>query len=137
LVFSSLSIPSFFIGGSGKSLIFENGGEQFNNFYISNSEVNSLQWINLNANNHQVFYFDRYTQLKVLSTLPTFEETIFKDITPKTIDKDSYVFSGSSNKQGISTAYYNGFFLNTYFPTKFLNKNKNKIYNNGGSEIFK
>jgi len=137
LIFSSLLVPFFFFGGTGKSIIFENSGDEFNKFYTSNSEVNSLQWINFNSQNGIIFYFDRYSQLKVLSVIPAFEKAIFKDITPKTIDKNSYVFSSYSNKLGYSTVYYRGVLFNINFPREFLNNNKNKIYNNGGSEIFK
>jgi hypothetical protein len=137
LIMSSLAIPFLFIGGTGGSLIFQNYGDEFNKFYTSNLDINSLQWINFNSQNKAIFYFDRYSQLKVLSVIPTFKKAVFKDIIPKTIDKNSYVFSSSSNKLGFSTIYYGGILFNINFPTEFLNENKNKIYNNGGSEIFK
>jgi uncharacterized membrane protein len=52
---SSLLIPFFFVGGSGGSILFQNYGDDFNKFYTSNSEFNSLHWIDFNSQNKTTF----------------------------------------------------------------------------------
>ncbi len=137
LLSSSLSIPFVFLGGKDISVIFQNQGIEFDKFYTHNSETKSLEWIDSFSKQNNLFYFDRYSKLKVLSILPNFKGEILKDISPSTIDKTSYVFSSFSNIQRTSIISYGGVLFNIKYPTKFLNDNKNKIYNNGGSEIFK
>ncbi len=137
LLSSSLSIPFVFLGGKDISVIFQNEGIEFNKFYTHNSETKSLEWIDSFSKQNNFFYFDRYSKLKVLSILPKFKGEILSDISSSTIDKSSYVFSSFSNIRGTSAVYYGGVSFNLKYPTKFLDNKKNKIYNNGGSEIFK
>ena len=137
LLLSSLLVPFVFVGGIRGGIVFQNQGDEFNRFYKSTYEVDSLNWINNNHQTKGTFYFDRYSRIKVLSTIPSFNQVTFEDITSKTIDKNSYVYSSYSNKLGYTTIYYRGVLLNIEYPQDILEENKNDIYNNGGSEIFR
>jgi hypothetical protein len=67
-----------------------------------------------------------------------FNTGLQEDVLPQTITEDKYVYSSRANTiQKITFKFYNGGLLIYNFPTEFLNENKNLIYNNGGSEIFK
>jgi hypothetical protein len=60
------------------------------------------------------------------------------NLLPKFVDKNSYIYSNYVNKVfSRETLAYQEESIVLNFPTEFLNENKNKIYNNGGSEIFK
>ena len=57
---------------------------------------------------------------------------------PVTIRKDTYVYLDYSNvKNRKNTIFYKGDLITYDYPVEFLNENKNLIYSNGGSEIFK
>ena len=86
-------------------------------------------------------YIDPYSELKFYA----FGNPLLlhdKKVIPFFMSKFSYVYSNYANKiKGINyldaREKFNSGVLSFNFPTEFLNENKNKIYNNGGSEIFK
>ena len=115
-----------------------NFGEEYDRFYTHESEVKSLEWLSKYYNQKDKIYLDRYAILKVYSFSKINEKNILKYILPSIIDKNAYVYSSYTNKINKTTRVnYKNNFLEYNFPTEFLNGNKNKIYNNGGSEIFK
>ena len=60
------------------------------------------------------------------------------DIFPQVIRKSSYVYLSSSNITEESIfAWLRGSMMAYSLPLRFLNRNKNLIYNNNYSEIFK
>jgi uncharacterized membrane protein len=57
---------------------------------------------------------------------------------PETIQRDSYVYLDYNNVTTQTVIQdVGGDLLYYHFPLEFLNSNKNLIYNNGGSEIFR
>ncbi|GAG39728.1 unnamed protein product, partial [marine sediment metagenome] len=63
---------------------------------------------------------------------------VLDGIFPSIIDKNAYVYLGYTNAIKKRTFTYTmGRPLGYNFPNLFLGNNKNKIYNNGGSKIFK
>jgi uncharacterized membrane protein len=66
------------------------------------------------------------------------KNNIKNDIFPSTLDKNAYIYvTNVSLNEGIASFFYRGQNLGYDYPYPFVNENKNKIYNNGGSEIFK
>jgi uncharacterized membrane protein len=125
------------IGGEPQ-MNLNNFGEEYDRFYTHGSEVKSLEWLSKYYNQKYETYLDRYAILKAYSFPRINEKNILEDILPSTIDKNAYVYSSYTNKINKTTRVnYKNNFLEYNFPTEFLNGNKNKIYNNGGSEIFK
>jgi uncharacterized membrane protein len=115
-----------------------NFGEAHDRFYTHESEVKSLEWLSKYYNPKNEIYLDRYATLKAYYFFKINEKNILEDILPSTIDKNAYVYSSYTNKINKTTRVnYKYNFLEYNFPTEFLDGNKNKIYNNGGSEIFK
>ncbi len=54
------------------------------------------------------------------------------------MDKKAYVYSSYTNTiKKRAFVSYKGETISYNFPTEFLNQNKNKIYNNRESELFK
>jgi uncharacterized membrane protein len=63
---------------------------------------------------------------------------LIKDLIPQAFGVKDYVYLTETNiKKGTAFRTYKGNLLIYTSPNSFLNKNKGKIYNNGGSEIFK
>ena len=124
------------IGGTNPTMQLNNLGSSYNSHYTQETEVNSVKWIIKNYNKDDLVYADRYGAWRLLA-FGNFKD-VLDDVLPSTIDKDSYVYSRYSNTLfGLNFKRYSGQFINFNFPTEFLDHNKNKIYNSGGSEIFK
>ena len=115
-----------------------NFGEEYDRFYTHESEVKSLEWLSKYNNQKDLVYLDRYARLKAYYFSRIQEENVLKDILPSTIDENAYIYSSYINTIDKRTfALYQSTVISYNFPTEFLNDNKNKIYNNGDSEIFK
>ena len=140
LFLSNSGFNSIIVGGSPQ-MNLNNSGEEYNRFYTHESEVKSLEWLSKCYNQEDKIYLDRYAILKTYSFSRIEEKNVLKDILPSTIDKNAYVYSSYINtidKRTFASYGEDGFKVLSYnFPTEFLNNNKNKIYNNGSSEIFK
>ena len=84
-----------------------------------------------------IVYADKYAELKFLP-FSNITQNIITDLLPSTIDKNAYVYSSYANTIDRRTfAYYKHHELSYNYPHQFLGENKNKIYSNGYSEIFK
>jgi uncharacterized membrane protein len=128
---------SQFVGGEPQRNL-NNFGEDFDMFYTHEAEVKSLGWLSKYYNMENPIYMDQYTIIKSYSFSKINRKSYLEDILPSTIDRDSYVYSGRTNTIEKRTLhYYESKVIAYNFPTEFLNNNKNKIYNNGSSEIFK
>ena len=134
---SSSGFNSNIIGGEPQ-MNLNNFGEEYDRFYTYESEVKSLEWLSKYYNQKNEIYLDRYATLKAYYFFKINEKNILEDILPSTIDKNAYVYSSYVNTINKRTFVYYGLKVMSYnFPTEFLNNNKNKIYNNGGGEIFR
>jgi uncharacterized membrane protein len=128
------------IGGSEASIHLNNFGTYYDKYYTHNSEIKSAKWLSNNFDNKYLVYVDKFN-LSKLKTFSNIKDGHFiYDILPSILDKDSYVYLSYANtiKKIIPPSYQEGIIIPSYnYPTQFLNDNKNKIYNNGKSEIFK
>jgi uncharacterized membrane protein len=123
-----------FTGGNSE-LQLNNFGQFYWDGYSNLMEVNSALWLKTNMASNLKIYSDRISKKKLMLASM---RTNIDDIFPGTISKNDYIYAGYTNTiKKISSKNYGGKFLFFDFPAKFINNNKNKIYNNGGSEIFK
>ena len=136
-LFCSEFIPQI-IGGSEANIQLNNYGLYYDKYYTHNSEVKSAKWFLNNYNEINLIYVDDSSSTK-LETFSNIKKGYFiYDILPSIIDKNAYVYLSYTNTiKKISIRSYRGGILEYDFPIQFLNDNKNKIYNNGDSEIFK
>jgi uncharacterized membrane protein len=115
-----------------------NFGEAYDRFYTHESEVKSSKWLSNNYDNNFLIYADGYSRLRLLSFSNINIHIVVKDMLPSTMDRKAYVYSSYVNTIENRTFSYYGLKVMGYnFPTEFLNQNKNLIYNNGSSEVFK
>lgn len=137
-IFIFLGIVYQLIGGISSTTRLNNVGFEYDSKYVHKEELSSALWfvkVNYNAD----FYLDNYANLRFTLIEPSVHKSnTFHDLIPKIINKNSYVYASYTNLiKGVTIKSYNVMPLSFNFPTKFLNDNKNKVYNNGGSEIFK
>ncbi len=149
IFFTILIYIGYFLFNLGFLLIYSGGeptlnlynqGPIYDEHYSHTEEIISINWFD---KNHQtsVIYMDPYSELKIYA----FGNPLLlhdKKIIPFFMGKSSYVYSNYVNKikkinYWDAREKFNHGILVFNFPTEFLNDNKNKIYNNGGSEIFR
>jgi uncharacterized membrane protein len=135
-LFCSGFIPQI-IGGVNSPMQLNNFGMVYSEVYVHKMEIESANWLSVNYNNDYSIYADKKAVYKFESSKKINIKSIILDILPFAIGKDSYVYSSYTNsiEKDVFTNSYENIIYN--FPTEFFNNNKNKIYNNGGSEIFK
>lgn len=138
LIYSSF-IP-YFIGGEpigdGDLIQLGDFGTTYEQHYVHEAEIKSAQWLSKNYNSRNLVYADELASLKLLS-FGRIKEVKY-DILPSTLDENAYVYLSYANvNKNMESNRYKGSIINYSFPMKFINENKNLIYNNGGSELFK
>lgn len=123
------------ISGDLPDIWLNNQGPSYDTIYTHKTEVNSASWL-LNSYNYEIIYSNDPGRNKLWAFSGI--NNVITDTLPSTITRDAIVYLTYTNifeKRAFFS--YNGQVLSYNFPTEFLNDNKNKIYNNGGSEIFK
>ena len=66
------------------------------------------------------------------------EVSTINDIYPGLIRKDSYVYLGYANVNKVqANISYGGSNIIYHFPIRFLDENKNLLYNNSGVKIYR
>jgi uncharacterized membrane protein len=137
-LFLSGFIPQI-LGGAVSSVQMNNSGSNYNFYYTHNAEIKSGQWLFDNYRKSTYIYMDSYAGYKsLLSYKFELQKWIKRDIFPQVIRKSSYVYLSSSNITEESIfAWIRGTTVGYSNPLRFLNENKDLIYNNKYSEIFK
>jgi uncharacterized membrane protein/glycosyltransferase involved in cell wall biosynthesis len=127
-----------FVGGNATANL-NNFGADYNSFYVQQSDLASAQWLANNYHSNSTAYADIDSNLR-LTSVSSINHDIYTDLTPETIGEGSFVYADYANvKLSIATATT----MNTsppftyQFPTNFLQKNKNLVYSNGYSEVYK
>jgi len=142
-LFISGFIPQI-IGKDFPGLQLNNSGGSYDELYVHETEVKSSEWLFKNRANDELIYADSraYYKLWFSSNVRegkiTRENKIIREVFPSTIDKNAYVYSSRTNTlKGVAYASISGDLINYNFPAEFLNQNKNLIYSNGESKVFK
>lgn len=122
------------IGGEAKFYL-HNYGADYDKFYVHKSELASSEWVKAHIGSNSLMYMDREAHIKMNRI---FNRGFNPDVLPALIYKDAYVYSSYMNHITGHMYVNNGgvdLFMN--FPTNFLNNNKDVIYSNGESVIYK
>ncbi len=132
---SSTRLVSQLIGGN-TFLFLNNFGGEYDMFYTTQLDVKSAEWLANKREGNSMIYADELAGLRLTSY--TYIRDVTFDILPSTIDTRSYVYLSQTNvEKGKVYKIYNIGLLAYDTPIEFLNSNKNLIYNNGGSGVFK
>lgn len=126
---------SSIIGGSASLNLF-NFGEEYERFFIRDQEKASADWLAHNVS-QSVISTDSYGWLRLQSNT-MFSNGFIIDLYPGVIDRNGYVYATHANfvKNNVRVNYRNTFIMYN-FPLQFLNDNKNLIYSNKSSAIYK
>jgi len=147
LIFISIVFLSYFlllsgfitqiIEGTSDSMQLTNNGENYEELYTHESEIKSANWLFSNEDKKDLTYADERGSYK-LWLANNANNRVIGNIFPSTLDTNAYVYLSYSNIVG-KKAYIDtrGQLISYVFPSRFLNINKNLIYNNGTSGIYK
>lgn len=121
------------------AITFNNYGDHYDRYFVRDSEIASLNWLGKQKDPLAVIYADRYATLRIKSYSRTiYFRDVIQEIFPVTVTKNSYVYSSAVNTLKNKTfGNYNDYIVNYYYPKEFLETNKNVIYNNGSTKIYK
>lgn len=126
--------------GGLPTLNLYNKGFSYDTFYSHQEEISSINWISKNINGGMI-HMDPYSQLKFFAFGdPKIHNT--NKVIPTFMEKTSYVYASYSNTVKElnyldARERFNRGVLTFNFPTEFLNSNKNLIYSNSVSAIYK
>lgn len=135
LVVSS-TLGNALLGGGVADANLANRYNDYQEFVVSTQEIAAATWLNNAAPTEQIIYADVYGQLR-LTTVVNDRPGILSDITPQTIDANSWVYADRTNViDGIVRSGTGKYFETYAFPKLFLDKNFDMVYTNGISEVF-
>ena len=120
----------------GKTVMWLNNfGHYYNQTYTQTSDYLAATWMKQIPSNPRIYSTSHGRNMLAAYALKNHVRT---DVFPSTIEQYAYVFVTSVNlKQEISSFHYRGEHFEYEYPLDFLNENKNLIYSNGGSEVYK
>lgn len=136
----------YLIGTSGilDQIIFKisnvnlvNNGSYYDEFYTNSGEIYALNWLEENYSGHSI-NLDRYSVLdaEAYTNLP--DNKLNQSLIPNSVKQNSYVYASTTNAHdGISFGVYQGKSIVYNFPEVFYETNKNTVYINQSSEIYR
>ncbi len=136
LLFLSLSgfLP-YMTGGYFPQLNLYNSGSDYDSYYTHELEVTSMDWLSNNYNNTYDIYTNSSVHAKLAATEGLFS---LKGLLPSTIVRNSYIYLDYANvTKNIDYISYKGDLLIYNLPLDFFNQNKNLIYSNGETKIYR
>jgi uncharacterized membrane protein len=133
---SSSTLENALLGGGIADSNLANQYDDYQEFVVSTQEIASATWLNNAVPVGQIIYADYYAQLRLTSVVDN-RPAIFDDITPETIDANSWVYADRTNvADGIASSNTGDYFETYAFPKLFLDENFDTVYTNGMSEVF-
>lgn len=125
-----------FTGGPALIAI-NNYGEDFEKFYTYSTDVNAAEWLGkryqgklIHTNSHGA------NKLAAFGRIP--KESVIHQTLPSVISKESFVFLTYINTVGGKATFsYNGDEYAYTYPLEFLEAQKDEIYSNGISRIYR
>lgn len=139
---SSTSAIGQVLGAYTPQLHLNNAGTYYDIYYLHKGEIVAIDWLAARLPQGDVksmvqaeIQSDRYalTKLRTISDLH-----VKDDIVPGLVRKNSYVFLSYANvHKNQATITYNSDLVTYAFPREFLHQNKNLVYSNGDSELYR
>lgn len=125
------------IVGGEPNEILNNYGTLYIQDYTHDSEVKSIEWLALNRDMDSLIYVDKASERKLMA-YGNIIEGLKRDILPSAIEKRAYVYLGHSNVTNkVILQLFRGKVILYTLPENFLSNNKNLIYSNQYTEIYK
>lgn len=118
-------------------MVLYNKGTDYEKFYIFESELKSAEWLQNHRNPQNTVYGDDFSGLRIRKAAGFFPNTT---VLPAVFENNklAYVFLSHTNKiLHKSQINFSSKFLTYKYPEEYLSENRNLIYSNKKSEIYK
>jgi uncharacterized membrane protein len=114
-----------------------NDGSMYDHHYVRDAEVAAFMWTN-GAIGNATLYVDRYSLLPATAFTTHNKSQLQQGVLPSEIDKQAYVYGSSANiHKLLAFGYYNNRVYTFNFPDAYLSDNKNVIYSNNQSRVYR
>ena len=140
---SSVGVFTQLLGGYGAQLHLNDSGLYYDNYYLQKGEVIAIDWLTdrFKADETPTYQAevqtDRFQSAKV-SQISSSDLNPLSDIYPGLIRKDSYVYLGYANvNKSQANMTYEGTLISYNLPIQFLDQQKDLIYNDGDSRVYR
>lgn len=127
-------LPQLF-GGYVPQLNLNASGTYYDAYYTHKAEVDAATWLAAHRDKKVSVQCNMFAAAKILSYagLPS-----YVGLLPGAINRNSYVYLDYYNTtKKADLAYFEGDVIAYSYPVQFLEENKNRVYDNGYSMIFK
>jgi uncharacterized membrane protein len=133
-VYASGLTGALFGGGTAANL--SNGGEDAERYVVPVPDLAAADWVVQHTGSSQLVYADRYGALTLIAQNAN-TNGLFTDVTPETLDLQSWVYATSVNVlQHRARQDFEDHLVTYVFPASFLNSHFGVVYTNGSSEVF-
>ncbi|MGW5607097.1 hypothetical protein ACWEWI_13545 [Streptomyces sp. NPDC003753] len=129
------------LGGYPAQLHLANSGQYYDIYYVHPEERTAIRWVQSRATDRQradvqsEVQTDRYTFSRLQSLIRGRAQN---DIFPVLVGSHTYVFLGTTTvTKDEATTFYRGDLMTYRYPIGLLDVTKNKLYSNGGAEIYR
>ena len=135
-VINTFSITQL-VGKGNPPYLLNNFGAGYERSIVFDTEIASAKWLENNKKDYLMTQSDADSQSRIfMATLTNF--TILPNILPGALYKAGYVYLNDLNvTQDVLNTNYNGNALRFTIPSAFIDENKNLIYSNGSSKIYR
>lgn len=138
LLFFYVVLSGFFpqlTGGGRAPLSLDDYGLYYDSYYMHAQEIYSADWLAQNGDLKFPIQAAHFSDIKMIAYghIGSYIELL-----PQTTKRDAYVYLNFDNvKTSNILEIIDGYVVYYHFPLNFLGNNKNLVYDNGGSEIYR
>ncbi|MFI9802987.1 hypothetical protein ACIHEJ_01175 [Streptomyces sp. NPDC052301] len=129
------------LGGYPAQLHLANSGQYYDIYFVHPEERTAIRWVQDRASEAQradvqsEVQTDRYTFSRLQSLIRGRTQN---DIFPVLVGSRTYVFLGTTTvTKDEATTFYRGDLVTYRYPLGLLEVTKNKLYSNGGAEVYR
>jgi len=137
LLVQATGLASVALGGMTAPANLRNAGEDYERFYIHDSEIAAAVWLAAHRDAGTSVHTDRYGVLRLWASTDV-SDGVLDALTPQTIDRNGYVFASWANVvAGRARGAVGGHSAAYRFPADFLARSKNVIYATERSRVYR
>jgi uncharacterized membrane protein len=138
LIFSSGIVQQYY-GGQNVSLRYNNSGLNYAKYYTVQSDVVSAMWLQGHVEKDRSLSADYFSTNRLSLYLdPHSIDKVNTNVLLAIFQPKTYIYISSvNNEQGVALNPYKGKTLVYLLPIGMINQNKNQIYSNGKSAVYR
>jgi uncharacterized membrane protein len=126
------------IGGYQPQLSLNNAGIYYNDYYLHPQEESSIGWVDSHLRGSASVQAEVQTDRYTFYLIDRAKARASADIYPTLISKDAYVYLGYSTvRSDVTSVSFDGNTISYRYPMWLLNRDKNLVFADPGSRIYR